>query len=43
VGWLNVSTVVEADQQSGQLSLYAANGMVKLRDLGVSGIFEGLL
>ena len=43
VGWLNVSTVVEADQQSGQLSLYAANGMVKLRDLGVSGIFAGLL
>jgi hypothetical protein len=43
VGWLNVSTVVEADQQSGQLSLYRANGMVKLRDLGVSGIFEGLL
>jgi hypothetical protein len=43
VGWLNVSTVVEADQQSGQLSLYFANGMVKLRDLGVSGIFEGLL
>ncbi|HKW69638.1 MAG TPA: hypothetical protein VJP81_03570 [Candidatus Dormibacteraeota bacterium] len=43
VGWLNVNTVVAADQQSGQLSLYQASSMVKLRDLGISGVFAGLL
>ena len=43
VGWLDANTVVEADQQSGQLSLYQALGMVKLQDLGVSGLLAGLL
>jgi hypothetical protein len=42
LGWLDSSTLVEADQ-SGQLSLYEAHGFTKIRDLGVSGIFEGLL
>jgi hypothetical protein len=42
LGWLDSSTLVEADQ-SGQLSLYEAHGFTKIRDLGVGGIFEGLL
>jgi hypothetical protein len=42
LGWLDSSTLVEADQ-SGQLSLYEAHGFTKIRDLGLSGLFEGLL
>jgi hypothetical protein len=42
LGWLDANTLVEATA-SGQLSLYEARGLVKIRDLGVSGIFEGLL
>jgi hypothetical protein len=42
LGWLDSSTLVEADQ-SGQLSLYEAHSFTKIRDLGVSGIFEGTL
>ena len=43
LGWLDANTVVEADRTTGQLSLYAARGLVKIRDLGVSGVFEGVL
>lgn len=43
LGWLDASTVVEANSSSGQLSLYEARGLTKIRDLGSSGIFEGLL
>jgi len=42
LGWLDSSTVIEATP-SGQLSLYEALGLTKIRDLGVTGIFEGLL
>jgi hypothetical protein len=42
LGWLDSSTLIEADQ-AGQLSLYEAHGFTKIRDLGVSGVFEGLL
>jgi len=41
-GWLDANTVVEANV-AGQLSLYEARGLTKIRDLGVTGIFEGLL
>jgi len=43
LGWLDANTVVEANSSSGQLSLYEARGLTKIRDLGSSGIFEGLL
>lgn len=43
LGWLDANTVVEADYQTSALSLYQARGLIKIRDLGVSGIFEGLL
>jgi hypothetical protein len=42
MGWLNADTVVMGTM-SGQLSLYSAHGFALLRDLGVSGIFEGVL
>jgi hypothetical protein len=42
LGWLDSSTVIEA-APSGELSLYEAHGLTKIRDLGLSGIFEGLL
>lgn len=42
LGWLDANTVVEATP-AGQLSLYEAHGLTKIRDLGVSGIFEGLI
>jgi hypothetical protein len=42
LGWLDANTVVEANA-AGQFSLYEANGLTKIRDLGVAGIFEGLL
>lgn len=42
LGWLDAHTVVEATS-TGQLSLYEAHGLTKIRDLGVSGIFEGLI
>lgn len=42
LGWLDSSTVIEA-ARSGQLSLYEAHGLTKIRDLGLSGIFAGLL
>jgi hypothetical protein len=42
LGWLDANTVVEATA-AGQLSLYEAHGLTKIRDLGVSGLFEGLL
>lgn len=42
LGWLDSNTVIEADP-SGQLSLYDAHGLTKIRDLGLSGLFEGLL
>ena len=42
LGWLDANTVIEASP-SGQLSLYQAFGLTKIRDLGMSGIFEGLL
>jgi hypothetical protein len=43
LGWLDASTVVGANSTSGQLSVYQARGMIKIRDVGVSGIFEGVL
>jgi hypothetical protein len=42
LGWLDANTVIEASS-TGQLSLYEARSVVKIRDLGFSGIFEGLL
>jgi hypothetical protein len=42
LGWLDANTVVEATV-SGQLSLYGAHDHVKIRDLGVTGIFVGPL
>jgi hypothetical protein len=42
LGWLDDSTVVESTLAGG-LALYDAHGLTKIRDLGVSGIFEGLL
>ena len=42
LGWLDANTVVEATP-AGQLSLYEAHGLTKIRDLGVSGIFEGVI
>jgi hypothetical protein len=42
LGWLDGNTLVEATP-AGQLSLYEAHGLTKIRDLGVSGIFEGLI
>ena len=42
LGWLDSNTVVEATP-TGHLSLYEAHGLTKIRDLGVSGIFEGLI
>ena len=42
LGSFDANTVVEA-APSGQLSLYNAQSLVKIRDLGVSGIFEGVL
>jgi hypothetical protein len=43
LGWLDRETIVEADSTSGQLSLYGWRSLNKIRDLGLSGIFEGLL
>ena len=43
LGWLDAGTVVESNYPTGQVSLYQAGGLVKIRDLGVSGIFEGLV
>jgi hypothetical protein len=43
LGWLDRDTIVEADNTSGQLSLYGWRSLDKIRDLGLSGIFEGLL
>jgi hypothetical protein len=43
LGWLDTNTVVEANSSSGQLSLYEAHGLVKIRNLALSGIFEGVL
>jgi hypothetical protein len=42
LGWLDSSTLIEADQ-AGRLSLFEAHGFTKIRVLGVSGVFEGLL
>jgi hypothetical protein len=42
LGWLDSHTIVEATQ-SAQLSLYGAQGFTKVRDLGIVGIFEGVL
>jgi hypothetical protein len=42
LGWLDAGTVLEA-APSGQLSLYSAHGLTKIRDLGLSGLFEGVL
>jgi hypothetical protein len=42
LGWVDANTVVEADQ-SGQLYLYDANSHLKVRGLGLSGLFEGVL
>jgi len=42
LGWLDTNTVVEATL-SAQLSLYNAHGLTLVRELGASGIFEGVL
>src|ERR1700694_3195928 len=42
LGWRDANTVVEA-APSGELSLYDAHGLTKIRDLGLSGLFEGRL
>lgn len=42
LGWLDSHTIVEATQ-SAQLSLYEAQGFAKVRDLGIRGLFEGVL
>jgi len=42
LGWLDANTVLEGSP-SGELSLYDAHSLVKIRDLGVSGIFEGIV
>jgi len=42
LGWLDANTVVEA-APSGELSLYDAHSLTKIRDLGLSGLFEGRL
>ena len=42
LGWVDSSTVIEADQ-SGHLYLYDANSHVELRDLGLSGLYEGVV
>jgi hypothetical protein len=42
LGWVDSSTVIEADQ-SGHLYLYDSNSHVELRDLGLSGLYEGVV
>jgi hypothetical protein len=42
LGWLDSSTLIVA-APSGELSLFEAHGFTKIRDLGLSGIFEGVL
>ena len=42
LGWLDSNTVVVATQL-GQLSLYDAGSFTKIRDMGLAGIFEGVL
>jgi hypothetical protein len=42
LGWLDSNTVVVATQL-GELSLYDAATFIKIRDMGLLGIFEGVL